>query len=160
DPAWHAPLLREAEQNGNAFAAIWHLDRLITARPDDWFLYARRGRGWSLSDQLDKAAADYQKAERLGSRDQVLDFRTHCVLDCTMAARGIAALGYLARRTGARPRDEALLLDRGGVLGKLGREAGRQAELTRVFELGADEGVVLPRAEELGRAGRWSEAAR
>ncbi len=42
DPAWHEPMIREAEQNGNDFAAIWHLDRLIKARPDDWFLYARR----------------------------------------------------------------------------------------------------------------------
>ena len=59
DPAWHEPMVREAEQTGNAFAAIWHLDRLIAAHPDDWFLYARRARAWSLSDQFDKAAADY-----------------------------------------------------------------------------------------------------
>ena len=32
-PAWHEPMVREAEQNGNAFAAIWHLDRLIAAQP-------------------------------------------------------------------------------------------------------------------------------
>ena len=25
DPAWHEPMAREAEQTGNAFAAIWHL---------------------------------------------------------------------------------------------------------------------------------------
>ena len=31
DPAWHEPMVREAEQSGNAFAAIWHLDRLIAA---------------------------------------------------------------------------------------------------------------------------------
>ena len=78
-PAWHEPMIREAEQNGNAFAAIWHLDRLIAARPDDWLLYARRARAWSLSDKFDKAAADYQQAERLGSREQVLDFQAHCV---------------------------------------------------------------------------------
>jgi predicted Zn-dependent protease len=59
----------------------------------------------------------------------------------------------------ARPKDGSLHQDRAAVLGKLGREADRQAELTRVFELGADEGVVMPQAEELGRAGRWSEAA-
>jgi serine/threonine protein kinase/WD40 repeat protein/tetratricopeptide (TPR) repeat protein len=160
DPAWHAPLLREAEQNGNAFAAIWHLDRLITARADDWFLYARRGRAWSLSDQLDKAADDFQNAERLSSRERVLDFQAHCVLDCTKAERWAAALWYLDRLIAARPKDWSLHLDRAEVYGKLGREADRQTELARVFELGADEGVVIPRAEELGRAGRWSEAAR
>jgi predicted Zn-dependent protease len=160
DPAWHAPLIREAEQNGNSFAAIWHLDRLLVARPDDWLLHARRGRAWSLADDLDKAADDFQKAERLSSRDQVLDFQTHCVLDCTKAERWAAALWYLDHLIAARPKDWSLHLDRGAVLGKLGREAHRQAELTRVFELGADEGVVIPRAEELSRAGRWSEAAR
>jgi tetratricopeptide (TPR) repeat protein len=174
DPAWHAPLVREAEQNGNSFAAIWHLDRLIAAHPltlpsppggegrvrGDWLLYARRGRARSLSDEFDKAADDFQQAERLSSRDQVLDFQTHCVLDCTRAERWAAALWYLDRLIAARPRDGSLHLDRAAVYGKLGREADRQAELTRVFELGADEGVVLPRAEELGSAGRWKEAAR
>jgi Flp pilus assembly protein TadD len=160
DPAWHAPLIREAELIGNSFAAIWHLDSLIAAHSVDWFLYARRGRAWSLSDELDKAAADYEKAERLSSRDQVLDFQTHCVLDCTKAERWTAALWYLDRLLAARPLDWSLHLDRAAVYGKLGREADGQAELIRVFELGADEGVVLSRAEELGRAGRWSEAAR
>ena len=159
DPAWHEPMIREAEQNGNAFAAIWHLDRLIAARPDDWFLYARRARAWSLSDKFDKAAADYQQAERLGSREQVLDFQAHCVIDCTKAERWAEALWYLDRLIAARPDDGTLHEDRAAVYGKLGREADRQAELARVFELGADEGLVIPRAEELGRAGRWAEAA-
>ena len=158
-PAWHEPMVREAEQNGNAFAAIWHLDRLIAARPDDWFLHARRARAWSLSDQFDKAAADYQQAERLGSREQVLDFQAHCVIDCTRAGRWAEALWYLDRLIAARPDDGMLHEDRAAVYGKLGREADRQAELARVFELGADEGLVIPRAEELGRAGRWAEAA-
>ena len=38
NPAWHEPMIREAEQNGNTFAAIWHLDHLIADRPEDWFL--------------------------------------------------------------------------------------------------------------------------
>jgi serine/threonine protein kinase/WD40 repeat protein/tetratricopeptide (TPR) repeat protein len=170
DPAWHAPLIREAEQDGNTFAAIWHLDRLIATRPDvgrignpsycDWFLYARRGRACSLSDQLDKAAFDFEKAERLASREQVLDFQTHCALDCTRAERWAAALWYLDRLIAAHPKDWSLHLDRAAVYGKLSRDADRQAEMARVFELGADEGVVIPRAEELGRAGRWGEAAR
>ena len=158
-PAWHEPMIREAEQNGNAFAAIWHLDRLIAARPDDWLLYARRARAWSLSDKFDKAAADYQQAERLGSREQVLDFQAHCASECTTAGRWAEALWYLDRLIAARPDDGTLHEERAAVYGKLGREADRQAELARVFELGADQGIVIPRAEELGRAGRWAEAA-
>jgi hypothetical protein len=48
DSAWHELMLSEAERNGHAFAALWHLDRLIAARPDDWSLYARRARARSL----------------------------------------------------------------------------------------------------------------
>src|SRR5205823_12051646 len=70
-----------------------------------------------------------------------------------------AALWYLDRLIAARPDDGMLHEDRAAVYGKLGREADRQAELARVFELGADEGLVIPRAEELGRARRWAEAA-
>jgi WD40 repeat protein/Flp pilus assembly protein TadD len=159
DPAWHEPMIVEPQQNGNAFAAIWHLDRLIAARRDDWSLHARRGRAWSLSDRFDRAAVDYQEAERLGKREDVLDFQTHCVVACTKAERWAEALWYLDRLVAARPEDGMLHEDRAAVYGKLGREADRQAELARVFELGADEGLVIPRAAELGRAGRWAEAA-
>jgi WD40 repeat protein/tetratricopeptide (TPR) repeat protein len=159
DPAWHEPMILEAEQNGNTFAAIWHLDRLIAVRPEDWFLYARRGRAWSLSDKLDKGAADYEQAERLGKREDVFDFQVQCVFDCTKGERWAAALWYLDRLIAARPEDGLLREDRAAVYGKLGREADRQAELARIFELGADEGLVIPRAAELGRAGRWAEAA-
>ena len=152
-------MIREAEQTGNAFAALWHLDRLIAARPDDWFLYARRARAWSSSDKFDKAAADYQAGRAAELAEQVLDFQTHCVIDCTKAERWAEALWYLDRLIAARPDDGSLHEDRAAVYGKLGREADRQAELARVFELGADEGLVIPRAEELGRAGRWAEAA-
>jgi serine/threonine protein kinase/WD40 repeat protein/Flp pilus assembly protein TadD len=157
--AWHEPMAREAEQNGNAFAAVWHLDRLIAARPDDWFLYARRARACSSTGAFDKAAADYWDAERLGTREDALDFQVHCVLDCARAGRSTEALWYLDRLIAARPDDGSLHEDRAAVYGKLGREADRQAEMARVFELGADEGLVIPRAEELGRTGRWAEAA-
>ena len=159
DPAWHEPMILEAEQNGNAFAAIWHLDRLIDNRREDWLLYARRARAWSLSDRFDKSAVDYHEAERLGKRDDVLDFQTHCVVDCTKAGRWVEALWYLDRLIAARPLDGMLHEDRAAVYGKLGRESERQAELSRVFALGADEGLVVVRALELGRAGRWTEAA-
>ncbi len=158
DPAWHEPMIRAAERSGNTFAMLWHLDRLIAARPDDWFLYARRARAWSSSDKFDRAATDYQQAERLSSRDQVLDFQAHCVIDCTKDERWAAALWYLDRLIAARPDDGLLHEERAAVYGRLGREADRKAELARVFELGADQGMVVPRAEELGRAGRWAEA--
>ena len=59
----------------------------------------------------------------------------------------------------ARPGDVRLHEDLAAVYGKLGREADRQAELARVFELGSDQVMVITRAEELGSTGRWAEAA-
>jgi Flp pilus assembly protein TadD len=159
DPAWHEPMIRQAEQSGNTFAALWHLDRLIAVRPDDWFLFARRARVWASSGKFASAASDYQQAERLGSRAQLFDFRAQCVVDCTEAERWAEALWYLNRLIAARPDDGALREERAAVYGKLGREADRQAELARVFKIGADQGLVIPRAEELGRDGRWAEAA-
>jgi predicted Zn-dependent protease len=132
---------------------------LIAARPDDWFLYARRARAWSSSKMFDTAASDYRQAERLGSREQVLDFQVHYVVDCTEAGRWTEALWYLHRLISARPDDATLHEYRAAVHGKLGREADRRADLARALELGADQGLVIPRAEELGRAGRWVEAA-
>ena len=108
DPSWHEPMIREAEQNGSAFAAIWHLDRLIAARPGDWLLHARRARAQSALDEFEKAAADYQQAERLSSREQILDFQSRCVVDCTRAERWAEALWYLDRLIADRPDEWSL----------------------------------------------------
>jgi predicted Zn-dependent protease len=81
------------------------------------------------------------------------------VIDCNRTGRWAEALWYLDRIIVSRPDDGSLHEERAAVYGKLGREADAQAELARVLELGTDEGLVLPRAEALGRAGRWPEAA-
>ncbi len=81
------------------------------------------------------------------------------MIECTSATRWAEALWYLDRLIAFDPDDALLLEERAAVYGKLGREEDRQRELARVFELGADEGLVIPRAAELGHAGRWAEAA-
>ena len=115
----------------------------------------------SQSERFDQAAADYEKAERLGSREQVFDFQAHCVVDCTKAdAPWAEALWYLDRLISACPDDgECPDEDGAAVCGKLGREADRQAELARVFELGGRRGTRDPTGRGAGWAGRWPEAA-
>jgi predicted Zn-dependent protease len=112
-----------------------------------------------MSDQFEKASADYEQAEHLGSRDQVLDFQAHRVTECENVGRWAEALWYLNRLIDARPDDPLLHEYRAATYGKLGREADRQEELDTVFKLGADEGIVMPKAEQVARAGRWIEAA-
>src|SRR5262249_10896332 len=36
DVAYHDARARDAEQDGATFTALWHLDRLVALRPDDW----------------------------------------------------------------------------------------------------------------------------
>ena len=151
-------MIREAEQNGNAFVAIWHLDRLIAARPDDGFLFhaaaprvvpvrpVRQGRR-----RLPAGQAAGQAGGCSGLSDSL---RRRLHKGRTLGRGPLVPRPPIA----ARPDDGMLHEDRAAVYGKLGREADRQAECAHVFELGADEGLVIPRAEELGRAGRWSEA--
>ena len=158
-PAWHEPMIREAEQNGNAFAAIWHLDRLIAARPDDWLLVARRARAWSCPTSSTRPPPITSRPSGWARGSRSWTSRPTAPANAPTAGRWAEALWYLDRLIAARPDDWTQLEERAAVYGKLGREADRQAELARVFELGADQGIVIPRAEELGRAGRWAEAA-
>jgi hypothetical protein len=117
----------------------------ISARPDDWFLFARRA--WARSDKDYKAGTQFREAERLGSRDQVLDFQAQHVHVCTKAGRWADTLRNLDGLIAARPDDIAILEDRASPDGKLGRETDRRTDLDRVFELGADEGFVIPRRD-------------
>ena len=39
---WHEARARTSEDSGMAFATLWHLDRLVAARPDDGTLLVRR----------------------------------------------------------------------------------------------------------------------
>jgi WD40 repeat protein/tRNA A-37 threonylcarbamoyl transferase component Bud32/tetratricopeptide (TPR) repeat protein len=67
DMAWHE---REAESNassGHWFAARWHLDRLVLARPHDGTLAARRGDALSGLGRWAEAEQDYTRAIQLGA---------------------------------------------------------------------------------------------
>ena len=160
DPGWHDAPAREAEEKGQAFAALWHLDRLILARPGDWTLAARRGRVRSSTGAFEKASSDYEQAGRLGPREAVLDWQAHCAVDAVDAGRLVEALWYLDRMVTARPGDWTLVLERSAIHDRLGHLVEKAADRARALELGGDASLVLPAAEELARAGRWSEAAR
>src|SRR5262249_552662 len=79
---WHDARARDAEQDGNAFAARWHLDRLLAgpSPPPEysvlgteysgggegaWLLYARRARLRIDAGDRALAEADYQHAAEL-----------------------------------------------------------------------------------------------
>jgi WD40 repeat protein/tetratricopeptide (TPR) repeat protein len=66
---WHRRQAEEFEASGQWAAALWHLDRLIAAQPDQWASYYRRGHVHAALGQGDQAVADYTKAIDLGADD-------------------------------------------------------------------------------------------
>jgi len=62
---WHRARVLDAEEDGDARAATWHLDRLIRSEPDDWVLYARRARMRRQLRMIPEANDDNAKASQL-----------------------------------------------------------------------------------------------
>lgn len=110
--AWHEARARDAEQAGDAFAAMWHLDRLIAMAPDDWFLFARRARLHADAGRFDRAAAELDEARRFGRRDDVLAWETQCAARCRTLRRWQTAMWYLERLIAAQPDDGGFRWDR------------------------------------------------
>jgi tetratricopeptide (TPR) repeat protein len=167
ESAYHEARARDAEQDGNTFAARWHLDRLISTRasgenadslPDLWVLYARRARASSIAGRLDLADADYSRAEQLGSRSLILDWYRHRAADCELAAQWKTALWYLNRCLKAQPSDWELYVSRGRVFGRLGKPEQSLADLNRAAELGADGEMLISLADEYADLGHFSRA--
>jgi WD40 repeat protein/serine/threonine protein kinase len=107
--AYHEARARDAEQDGATFTALWHLDRLVALRPEDWLLYARRGRAHSAAGHLDRAAAEYRLAAQHVSAEVLLDWYGHRVADCVAAGQDAAALWYQNRMLAAEPKNGRLL---------------------------------------------------
>jgi hypothetical protein len=101
--AYHDARARDAEQDGATFTALWHLDRLVALRPDDWLLYARRGRAYSIAGQLDSADAEYKLAAQHASTGTLVDWYRHRVVDCEGAGQDATARWYQERVIAAEP---------------------------------------------------------
>jgi WD40 repeat protein/tetratricopeptide (TPR) repeat protein len=166
---YHEARARDAEQDGNTFAARWHLDRLISTRvagenkggslSDLWLLHARRARVCSIAGRLDLADVDYSRAEQLGSPSLVLDWYRHRVADCELAAQWQTALWYLDRCLAAEPRNWEHYVSRARVLGRLGKREERLGDLNRAAALNADAEMLFSLADEYADLGHSSQAA-
>jgi hypothetical protein len=91
DRDWHDARARDAEQVRATFTARWHLDRLITLQPDDWYLYARRARLCLDAEQWEQADADYHHALKRGGPEKVLAWARHWAWVCETRGQADAA---------------------------------------------------------------------
>jgi tetratricopeptide (TPR) repeat protein len=156
---FHHARAQDAEQAGNVFGTVWHLDRLIAQRPGDWLLHARRGKAHSAAGQFEQAAADYDQAQRRGAGEELVNWYQQRVAHCRPTKQFATALWYLDRVLPLRPGDWTVHRDRADVLADLGKREESEAALTRAVELGADFTVVLRLAEVFARRGQWERAA-
>jgi len=163
---WHDACAADAEEEGRAFAALWHLDRLISLRPGDWLshvrkahLYVTRESEAAKSLDVHLAAAEYERAKQLAGAEQLLNGYRQRAADCQLTKQFAAALWYLDRLEQAMPRDWTVYRDRAGMLAQLGKKKESETALARAVELGADAPVVLRQAQVLARQGKWDRTA-
>jgi WD40 repeat protein/serine/threonine protein kinase/tetratricopeptide (TPR) repeat protein len=156
---WHDARTRDAEQAGDAFAARWHLDRLVRLRPKDWLAYARRARTFSAAGEFDRAGADYERARQRASREEILNWYRHRITDGEGAGRWPAVLWYADRALALEPKDWQLYASRARAHDRLGQAGAAEADLDRAIELGADSLFLAGLADAAAARRRWERAA-
>jgi serine/threonine protein kinase/WD40 repeat protein len=97
DSAWEAGLADDAEQTGDPASARWHLDRLIARDPNNWLLFARRGRAFVDLGLTAEAEHDFDRASALAPKGVLPLWCAQRATDCQAAGRAGTARWYLDR---------------------------------------------------------------
>jgi WD40 repeat protein/tetratricopeptide (TPR) repeat protein len=133
---WHRCEAQESELTEQWFAARWHLDRLINARPTDGSLYARRGHILVKLEEWSQAIDDCSKAIGLKSNEpEVFDDRGSAHLGL---GQGELAFRDYSEAIERAPTRWAPLASRGRAHAKLGQWNEAIDDYTRAIELGKD----------------------
>lgn len=155
EPAWHESRATDAEGDVNWYTAWWHLERLVTARPNDWQLRARRGRIQVLRGEPEAAEIDFAKAAELEGRKALLDWFAHCAYTCREDQTFKSALYFPDRLVAAEPDEWQWRADQEEAFEKLGRQAEAQAAFGKALEL-CRPPIIPALAAELTQAGNWA----
>jgi tetratricopeptide (TPR) repeat protein len=160
DPAyWHDARARDAEEDGNTFAALWHLDRLITLRPRDWRPPARKGLLYAASGVFELAESAYRLAAMNAPAADLQDWHRQNAATCLVQREWGTALRHLDWLAAAGGEGWQVQADRATAYDHLGRQREREAARARAVELGADAAFLVPLAEEKAAQGQWTVAA-
>ncbi|QDV37669.1 serine/threonine-protein kinase [Tautonia plasticadhaerens] len=156
DADWHDATADDAEQDGDAFGAEWHLDRLAAQRPVDWTIPARRGRVLAAAGRRDEADAAYAAVRGLAPSPQVLsDWLRVTAVDEEMAGRGEAALWNPDRAIALTPEDWTLYVLRAGRTSP----SRAVAEFDEAIRRGAEPGIIAQAADQAADSGDWGRSA-
>jgi serine/threonine protein kinase/WD40 repeat protein/tetratricopeptide (TPR) repeat protein len=156
DADWHDAAAADAEQDGDAYGATWHLDRLAALRPKDWAIPARRGRMLAAADRRDEADKAYSAACRLAPSPQLMsDWLRAAAADHEAAGRKETARRNLDRAIALTPDDWTLYANRVS----LAYPVVAIADEDEAIRHGADRAFVQGAAERAAGSGNWKRAA-
>jgi serine/threonine protein kinase/WD40 repeat protein/tetratricopeptide (TPR) repeat protein len=148
DADWHDAVAADAEQDGDAIGAEWHLNRLAALRPRDWTIPARRGRVLAAAGRQDEAAAAYDLAVRLApSPRDLADWLRAAATDDEAAMRYDRGLWNLDRAVQLTPDDWVPYAARAALLDRAGHAARAAADIDAAVRLGADATVIVQSVE-------------
>ncbi len=156
---WSQNLLREAEEAQDVHAQLFHLDRLVAARPNEWQWYARRSIALAEAGEQDRAAADRELAVEMGGGQTLLQWYRHHALSCAALDQNDPALWFLNSVLSAQPNDWQLYADRADIHEQQQDAAARDADLERAVALGADRRFIARLVDRLAESGQWARAA-
>lgn len=159
EAGWHDARARDAEEDDNTFAALWHLNRLAALRPGDWQVPARQGLLYAASGEFALAESAYRQGATIAPTSALRDWYRQGAAACLTHKQWAAALRHLDWLAAAGGEDWQLHADRATAFGQLNQIAERDAARARAVELGADAAFLVPLAEERAAQGRWAEAA-
>jgi WD40 repeat protein len=157
--AWHDRRARDAEEAGNTFAALWHLERLAVLWPGDWRVAARRARALEYAGDAAGAEATYKQAAARGGGPALLDWYRQRATVLAWLGDWPGVLRYQDRLAAAGESDWQLYAARAETHGKLGDAAQQEADLARAVERGAEVVFVVRLADAEAARGRWKRAA-
>jgi WD40 repeat protein len=162
---WHDARAADAEQDGDAYGALWHLDWLAERRPRDWTVAARRGRVLLADGRRDLAAAAYATARSLATvPGDVADWLRAAAADEERNMRYETALWNLDRSIELTSDDWTLYAARAALEDRAGHANRAASDLDAAVRLGAEASVIAQGADRAAaratRPGDWARVAK
>jgi tetratricopeptide (TPR) repeat protein len=156
--SWHEQQARTAEVAGRDFTALWHLDRLVSLKPDDAWARGRRARLLVGAGRFPEAEAEYSRVAELTTPEQAVNWQHHAAMACDVGERWAAARWFYDRLLAADSSDGQLHLGRAKVLDNLGEPALRDADLLKAAAYLKEPAQLLDQARASAEQQHWQAA--
>lgn len=123
--------------------------------PEDWHLYARRGRVHVHRGESFRADADFAKVVSMASEEALYNWFANCAYDCRDREIWEPALVFLEKLIAKEPDEWQWHADKAEALGELGRTEQQQAAFYRALKQ-CDEPLVPEFVARMTSHGDWS----